>query len=198
MQVRTRYLSAPLPWFGTPHSFPERNELYLKVACKLGEQAARKCLRDFHGQIKHFIFVSSTGISTPTIDARLLNVLKIPWDVKRTPIWGLGCLGGVSGLSRATDFVRAGGGSALLLAIELCSLTFQKDDLSKSNLIAASLFGDGAASAVIGYSENGRNELSPAILGSVSITWPHSLDVMGWEIVDTGLQVIFSKKFRRL
>lgn len=138
--------------------------------------------------------VSSTGISTPTIDARIMNQVDIPKDVKRTPIWGLGCMGGVAGISRAYDLIRAEGeGSALLLAVEICSLTFQNGDLSKSNLIAASLFGDGAAAVMIGYPRSKEDHSAPVIIGTGSVLWPHSLDIMGWKVVDTGMEVIFSK-----
>lgn len=199
VQVSSRYLSVPLQWFKQPHSFAERNAKYVEVACDLGEEAIRECFKRKSSppieQMQHFLFVSSTGISTPTIDARLMNRLEIPKNVKRTPIWGLGCLGGVAGLSRAYDFVRAQkNGSALLLAVELCSLTYQDQDLSKSNLIATSLFGDGAAAAIVGYDKKGSQKKSPLILGTSTVLWQRSLDVMGWELVDTGLHVIFSKE----
>lgn len=197
-KVNNRYFSAPLAWFKKNHSFPERNEKYIQVACNLGEKAVRKCLsnkyQSYKNKIKHFIFVSSTGFSTPTIDARIMNRVEIPRTVKRTPIWGLGCLGGVAALSRAYDFVRAeGNGSALILTVELCSLTFQLNDFSKSNFIASSLFGDGAAAALVDYSDDNKSSRSPVILGTTSLLWPNSLDVMGWKFIDTGMEVIFSK-----
>src|SRR5207249_9121021 len=100
--------------------------------------------------VDHVVFVSSTGVSTPSIDARLANLLRFRQDVRRTPIWGLGCAGGAVGLSRARDFALADPGArVLLIALELCSLTFQRNDLSKRNLVATSLFADGAAAALV-------------------------------------------------
>jgi alkylresorcinol/alkylpyrone synthase len=113
-------------------------------------------------------------------------------DIRRTPIWGLGCAGGAAGLSRAFEFTRAFPDKrALVLALELCSLTFQKNDLSKSNLVASSLFADGAAAVLV--SGAGTGAVGPAIVGTRSTLWYDSLDVMGWEINDQGMKVLFSR-----
>ena len=126
------------------------------------------------------------------MDARLINALKFRSNVRRTPIWGLGCAGGLSGLSRAYEYTLAFPRErALLLAVELCCLTFQRNDLSKSNLVATSLFGDGAAAVVVSGAETG--DRGPHIRASRSTLWYDSLDVMGWEVNDQGLKVLFSR-----
>ncbi len=201
--IESRHFSSSVEWFYEEHSFEEKNRLYLESALKLGEEAIRKCLEasDLGPEsVDHFIFVSSTGLSTPSIDARLINILGMRNDIRRTPIWGLGCAGGAAGLSRAHEFVRAFPEQrALLLAVELCGLTFQRNDLSKSNLIAASLFADGAAAVLVegpacsadGPTGGGRR--GPRLLSTRSTLWYDSLDVMGWEVNNHGLKVLFSK-----
>jgi alkylresorcinol/alkylpyrone synthase len=144
-------------------------------------------------QVDHLIFVSTTGLATPSLDAYLINRLQMSPHIKRTPIWGLGCAGGVAGLSRAFEYVKAfPEQTVLLVALELCGLTFRQSDHSKSNFVATSLFSDGAAAALI----SGRKDIKrngPSILATESMIWPHSTDVMGWDIEDDGLKVIFSK-----
>jgi alkylresorcinol/alkylpyrone synthase len=194
-QVENRYFSVPEEWFETDHSFAEKNRLYIETALELGEAAISSCLRnaDLAPQdIDHLFFVSTTGLATPSIDARLINILKLRPNVRRTPIWGLGCAGGVAGLSRAYEYTVAFPRErALVLALELCGLTFQRNDLSKSNLVATSLFGDGAAAALVSGAETG--DAGPRILASRSTLWYESLDVMGWDINDRGLKVLFSR-----
>jgi alkylresorcinol/alkylpyrone synthase len=193
--IDERYFSVPPEWFEVDHSFEEKNNLYIKAALEVGAAAIRDCLEQAAlgpEGIDHFFFVSTTGLATPSIDARLVNLLKMRTDIRRTPIWGLGCAGGAAGLSRAYEYTRAfPGRRALLLALELCGLTFQRNDLSKSNLIATSLFADGAAAAVVSGTETGAG--GPRILGSQSTFWYDSLDVMGWRINNQGLQVLFSR-----
>ena len=198
--IESRHFSSSVEWFYEEHSFEEKNRLYLESALKLGEEAIRKCLEasDLGPEsVDHFIFVSSTGLSTPSIDARLINILGMRNDIRRTPIWGLGCAGGAAGLSRAHEFVRAFPEQrALLLAVELCGLTFQRNDLSKSNLIAASLFADGAAAVLVEGAaclQTGAGRGGPRILSTRSTLWSDSLDVMGWEVNNHGLKVLFSK-----
>lgn len=194
-QVEKRYFSVPEDWFETDHSFAEKNRHYIETALELGEAAISSCLRNadlMPQDIDHLIFVSTTGLATPSIDARLINILKLRPNVRRTPIWGLGCAGGVAGLSRAYEYTVAFPRErALVLALELCGLTFQRNDLSKSNLVATSLFGDGAAAVLVSGAETG--DAGPRILGSRSTLWYESLDVMGWDINDRGLKVLFSR-----
>ncbi len=194
-QIETRHFSAPPEWFETEHSFAEKNQCYIDTAIKLGSSAISSCLRQADltaADIDHFYFVSTTGLATPSIDARLINLLRFRPDVRRTPIWGLGCAGGAAGLSRAFEYTRAFPRQrALLVALELCGLTFQRNDLSKSNLVAVSLFADGAAAAVVSGAETGDSGLR--LVASRSTLWYDSLDVMGWEVNNRGLKVLFSR-----
>src|SRR6058998_145918 len=193
--VEQRYFSSPPEWFGTEHAFSEKNQLYLESAMEIGEAAVLRCLEAAGlepADIDHFFFVSTTGLATPSIDARLINRLKMRNSIRRTPIWGLGCAGGAAGLARAYEYTKAfPRDRALLLAVELCALTFQRNDLSKSNLVAVALFADGAAAALVSGRDVGGEGLR--ILGSKSTIWYDSLDVMGWEVNDRGLKVLFSR-----
>jgi alkylresorcinol/alkylpyrone synthase len=196
--IEMRHFTQPKEWAIRIHGLRERNKLYVKDACTLSSEAVRNCIKEINADFPdfdHIIFVSSTGISTPSIDALLINELKLNCHIRRTPIWGLGCVGGAVGLSRAFEYTRAyPNGSALLIAVEICSLAFQRDDYSKSNIIATSLFSDGAAAAVVvGKEHKLFDRVGISFIDSLSTTFPNSLDVMGWEVVDTGFKVIFSK-----
>jgi alkylresorcinol/alkylpyrone synthase len=199
-EIDTRFLAAPLEWFGQHHTWGEANDLWIEVASALGAEAARRCLQDARlapGDIDHIFFVSTTGLAAPSLDARLITLLEMPRHTRRTPIWGLGCAGGVAGLARASEYVRAfPGHRALLVCVELCSLTFQFDDRSKRNLVAASLFGDGAAAVVLEGDALGTN--GPEVVATESTLFPDSLDLMGWDIVDTGMRVVFGAGIPRV
>jgi alkylresorcinol/alkylpyrone synthase len=190
-QIEARHSCQPLEWYGQKSSFPERNALYVEHALELSEKAARRCL-DRAGvepeEVGALFFVSTTGICTPSLDAKLLFRLGLSPNLKRIPVWGLGCAGGAAGVARAADYARTYPRElALLIAVELCSLTFRVGDISKSTLVAASLFADGAAAVVLGRGEG------PEILGSHSTTWPGTEDVMGWDLTESGLKVRFAK-----
>lgn len=190
--ISRRHFAQPLEWYAGEHTFAEANGLYETIALDLSAQAARQAL-DSAGvpasSIGAVVFVSSTGIATPTIDAKLITRLELSGHTVRLPIWGLGCAGGAAGVARAAELAQMMPGKAvLLIAAELCSLTFQRRDFSKSNLVGAGLFADGAAAAVL--STEGRG---PAVLGSLSTLFTDSEDVMGWDVVDTGLKVRFSR-----
>jgi len=196
--IESRHFTEARSWYGEDHGFAERNDLYIQSAVRLSSVCAVKCLNSAGmnaADIHHVIFVSSTGLSTPSIDARLFNTMKFGHHIKRTPIWGLGCAGGAAGLSRALEYTMAMPGHAvLLIAIELCGLTFQKDDYSKNNLVGTSLFSDGAAAALIVGDKHPRARSDGiTLLSSLSTIFENSLDVMGWDVKDTGLKVIFSK-----
>jgi alkylresorcinol/alkylpyrone synthase len=219
-RIDTRHFAAPLEWFMTSHSFQECNDLFVEVATGLGEAAARACLAQAELQVSdvdHLIWVSTTGMAAPSPDAMLINRLGLGRHTRRTPIWGLGCAGGVAGLARAYEYTRAFPGQrVLLLSAELCSVTFQWNDRSKRNLIAASIFADGAAAVLVEgdvvaelktENEKLRSDRSspilnsqfsilnfPQILGTQSTIWPDTLDIMGWDMVDTGMQVVFSSR----
>lgn len=195
-RIGTRYLSAPLEWFAEPHGFGEANDLFIEMACQLGETAARRCL-DRAGltpaDVDHVIFVSTTGLATPSIDARLITLLGMSPHTRRTPIWGLGCAGGLGGLSRAQEYVRAfPRHRALLVAVELCSVTIQQADRSKRNLVALSLFADGAAAVLVEGDDIARG--GPRIIDTSSTLFPDSLDLMGWDVVDQGFRVVFGSR----
>jgi alkylresorcinol/alkylpyrone synthase len=191
-QIETRHSCRPLEWFKREWSFPERNALYVEHALELSEKAARRCLDRAEVEpekVGALLFVSTTGISTPSLDAKLLFRLGLSPHLKRIPVWGLGCAGGAAGVARASDYARAYPEEmVLVVAVELCSLTFQIGDISKSNLVAASLFADGAAAVLLGAGREG-----PEIIGSYSTTWPETEDVMGWDLTESGLKVRFAR-----
>ncbi|KIL52865.1 type III polyketide synthase [Jeotgalibacillus campisalis] len=202
--IKTRHLCVPLDWFEKPHSFEERNQLYIELATQYGVEAIQACLKNkffleeeiSSMDIDAILFVSSSGISTPSVDARIMNKLSFSENMKRIPIWGLGCAGGASGLSRAYDYCLAHpSAKVLLLCVELCSLTFQHGDRSKSNLIGASLFADGVACALVSGDDVNitTKKPVPSIEATASKWMPDSEDVMGWEVKNNGLHVVFSK-----
>ena len=190
--IETRYLSQPLEWYETAHSFAESNAIFEQVALELAEKAALRAMTKAKVQSEEIgmvIFVSSTGITTPSLDAKLIHKLGLSPHTKRLPIWGLGCAGGVAGLARSFELAPSiPNKSILLVTVELCSLTFQKQDYSKSNLIGTSLFADGAAAALIRMDSTG-----PGIIHNYSTLLPDSTQVMGWDLTDTGLKVRFSR-----
>jgi alkylresorcinol/alkylpyrone synthase len=191
-RIDNRQFCMPIDWYMSPKSFKEKNDAYIEWACRLGVEAVEKCLTQVNikaDEIDHIIFVSSTGISTPSIDARLFNLLKFRSNISRIPVWGLGCVGGACGLSFANDYIRAYPKSkVLLVVIELCGLTFHYSDYSKSNLVAMALFADGVGAVLLGGQGDGIE-----ILDSQSTIWPDSLDIMGWNLLDEGLQVVFAR-----
>ncbi|MBI3707816.1 MAG: type III polyketide synthase, partial [Proteobacteria bacterium] len=194
--ISTRYSCVPIDWYERDHGWAERTRLYIENAVALLEQAARDCLTRAgcaFDAVDAIVSVSTTGIATPSLDALLLDRLPFRRDVARLPIFGLGCAGGVLGLARAAQLARAVPGMRVLfLVVELCALTFRKIDQSKSNVVAAALFGDGAAAALVGPGLNGHAG-EPLIAASGEYTWPDSLDVMGWHVEDDGLGVLFSR-----
>lgn len=198
-EISNRHISVAPEWLSIEHTFKERNEIFKETAIILSKEVIEKCLHSAEitpSQINNIIYVTSTGVMTPTLDAVLFNELGLSQHIKRTPLWGLGCAGGAAGISRAMDYTKAyPNETSLVIAIELCSLTFQKDDISKSNIIASSLFSDGCACVLIAGDNcelvNSFNK--PELIGSLSTIYDNSLDVMGWDIVVSGFNVIFSK-----
>ncbi|MFD1171745.1 type III polyketide synthase [Oceanobacillus picturae] len=210
-EVATRQFVVNRDWFRTDHSFKERNDLYQKHAVTTSLEAIDNCLANEtflkkevpHDAIDMILFVSSTGIATPSIDTYLYNQRDFRCDIKRMPLWGLGCAGGAIALSRAHDWITANPDkTALIVCCELCSLTFQKSDLKKSNIIGSALFGDGTAAVLLmGETSPYRSHLktNPAkILHTSSRTKKNSTDVMGWDVTDQGLEVIFSRSIPSL
>lgn len=201
-QIDGRYFAAPLEWFEKERGLEEKNRLYVEEAVKMGSQAVAKCLEEAgvdKADVDAFVFVSSSGMSTPTIDARIMNVLEMPPHVKRIPLWGLGCAGGASGLSSAADYCRAYPEAVVIvLCLELCSLTFQRSDHSKSNLIGTSLFADGAACALVTGDQVKLPGEGFHIKDSQSTLMRDSEDVMGWDVKDEGLHVVFSRDIPKI
>jgi alkylresorcinol/alkylpyrone synthase len=195
--IDRRYSCVPMSWYLEPHGWKDRTELFVKNAVDLLEKVADKLLAEAgmaRGDIDAIVVASTTGIATPSLDALIVERMQLRRDIKRLPIFGLGCAGGVVGLTRAADMARANPGSKVLyLVVELCALTFRKDDMSKSNVVAAALFGDGAAGAIL--STDGKG---PAFAASGEHTWPNSLDIMGWDVQDDGLKAIFSQSIPNL
>ena len=192
--IDNRHFCVPPEWFGEEHTFPEKNALYIQHALDLSEKAATRVL-DKAGvvpeEVGAIFFVSTTGISTPSLDSKLIFRLGLSEQTRRVPVWGLGCAGGAGGLARAADYARAYPEKpVLLVGVELCGLTFVRGDRSKSNLVGTSLFADGAAAVLLGGEAGGTG---PVLHGSYSTTWPETEDVMGWDLVEAGLQVRFAK-----
>jgi len=195
--IRKRYSAVPIDWFAERHDWAERNRLYLSTALDLLESAAGRGL-DQAGlaasQLGAIVVVSTTGIATPSLDALLIERMRLPPNVQRLPIFGLDCAGGVIGLSRAATIASAMPDKAvLLLVVELCSLTFRGGDRSKSNIVASALFGDGAAAVLLNCGGDG-----PAIVAGGEHTWPGTIDVMGWDVAEDGLKPVFSRDIPRL
>jgi len=190
--IERRYSCVPIDWYENAHGWRERTSLYIENSVQLLEKVATALLREsglVAESIDAVVVASTTGIATPSLDALLVERLKLRRDVQRLPIFGLGCAGGVIGLARAAQLSRAmPGANVLFLVVELCALTFRKSDLSKSNVVATALFGDGAAGAIISTRGQGRS-----IGASGEYTWPGSLDVMGWEVEEDGLKAKFAQ-----
>jgi alkylresorcinol/alkylpyrone synthase len=194
VNVRGRYMSLPLEGYYNLSSWGEANNKWIETGLDIGEQAIAGALKPLGlaaRDLDAIFVVSVTGIASPSLDARLINRMGLCANIKRNPIFGLGCVAGAAGISRAADYVRAfPGQTAVLLAVELCSLTIQRDDLSVANLISAGLFGDGSAAAIITGDE--RDIQGPEILATRSTFYPNSERTMGWDISEKGFQIVLS------
>jgi alkylresorcinol/alkylpyrone synthase len=192
--VETRYSCVPLEWYRSTGGWKDRNALFTKHAVELLRRATQDCLTRAEipaERVDTIVAVSTSGIAAPSLDARVMAELPFRRDVQRLPIFGLGCAGGVLGLARAAAMARAAPGSmVLLLVVELCGLTFRDSDISKSNIIATALFGDGAAAALVTCD---RDRPGPELAGWGEHTWPDTLDVMGWRVEEDGFGVLFSR-----
>jgi alkylresorcinol/alkylpyrone synthase len=194
VRVEGRNFCVPPGWFYEDHGFDEKNDLYVENGLELSEKAARRALDKAGveaGEVGAIFFVSTTGISTPSLDSMLLPRLGLSKHTRRVPVWGLGCAAGAGGLALAADHARLYPEKpVLLVGLELCGLTFQWGDRSKASLISTALFADGAGAMVLG---NRPGEEGPEFLGSHSTTWPGTADVMGWEISSSGFKVVLSR-----
>jgi alkylresorcinol/alkylpyrone synthase len=190
--IDRRYSVCPTDWFDQKNGWPERTRQFLDGAKLLFKQASAQALADAGvsaSQIDVIVTVSSTGIATPSIEAHVMHEMGFRDDVMRVPVFGLGCAGGVTGLAIAADLAKAKPGRKVLICvIELCTLAFRPDEITKSNIIATALFGDGAAAAVISTEIDG-----PIIEHAGQHTWNKTIDVMGWRVDDEGFGAIFAK-----
>jgi alkylresorcinol/alkylpyrone synthase len=188
-----RHAVRPMEWYTQPRGWPERTAAYLEGAQELFVEAAGRALAEtglVARDVDTVVTVSSTGIATPSLEARVFGRMGFRSDVMRVPVFGLGCAGGVSGLSIAARLAEARPGSTVLLvAVELCTLAFRLDELTKANIVATALFGDGAAACILRAGEAGI----AAVEGAGEHTWTDTLDIMGWNVDPLGFGVIFAR-----
>lgn len=192
--VGNRRLALPLERYGELSGFTEANDTFIEVALDLGERALRAALAAAEvepADVDVVVSTTVTGLAVPTLDARLAPRVGLRPDVKRVPLFGLGCVAGAAGVARMHDYLRSYPDQvAVLLAVELCSLTIQRDDVSMANFVAASLFGDGAAAVVA--TGAARPPAGPRILATRSRLYPDTEDVMGWDIGTSGFRIKLS------
>jgi alkylresorcinol/alkylpyrone synthase len=195
--IERRYSCVPIDWYNADHGWVDRTQLYIDNSVDLLAEVARNCAEEAGlalNEIDGIVVASTTGVATPSLDALVVERLQLRRDIARLPIFGLGCAGGVIGLSRAAMMAKAmPGKNILFLCVELCALTFRKADITKSNIVATALFGDGAAGAILSTRGEGPQ------LGAIGEhTWPNSLDIMGWEIEEDGLKARFAQSIPSL
>lgn len=203
--VDGRYLAIPTEQYPAIKTWGAANDIWIKIAQELGERAL--CLALHHAGIQPselgaLLFTTVTGVASPSIDALLINRMKLPANIRRTPIFGLGCVAGAAGIARAADYVRAyPSQAAALVSVELCSLTLQREDLSVANLISSGLFADGAAAVVVtgdAFESSERKIDGPTILATRSIFYPHTEDMMGWNVSEKGFRIVLSTEVPNL
>lgn len=194
VRVGGRHLALPIEAYDDLQTWGQANDAWIEVAVELGGQAVRDAL-DRAGleaaDVDALFFTTITGVATPSIDARLMNRMAFRRDVKRMPLFGLGCMAGAAGVARASDYVRAFPDQvAIVLAVELCSLTLQRGDLSMPALIASGLFGDGAAAVVIAGA--GRGVRGPRVIDTRSVFYEDTERIMGWDVSEQGFKLVLS------
>jgi alkylresorcinol/alkylpyrone synthase len=193
--VDGRFLALPMEAYPQIKTWGEANNHWIKAAEELGQQAICRAVTSagLHARdISALFFTSITGVCSPSIDARLINRMNLSPNLKRIPIFGLGCVAGAAGIARAADYVRAYPDQvAVVLAVEVCSLTLQKEDLSVANLISSGLFGDGAGAVVIAGS--GYETQGPQILATRSVFYPETEEMMGWDVSEKGFRIVLSR-----
>jgi alkylresorcinol/alkylpyrone synthase len=191
--IARRHIVAPQDWYMASHGWHDRNALYLEAAERLFVEAATAAIEKaglMPEQIDGIVTVSTTGIATPSLEARVSSRVGFRKDVRRVPVFGLGCAGGVSGLSLAARLAAADPGSHwLMVTVETCSISIQLNSDDPAAVVATALFGDGAAAAVV---TGGEHSLA-RITGSAEKLWPNTLRIMGWEVEDPGLAVVFDR-----
>ena len=197
VQVQGRYLARPLEEYHHFNSFTQTNQIWQEEALHLGEQVVWQVLDQAQlaaNQVQMLMSTTVTGIAVPSLEARLMNRLPFAPMTRRIPLFGLGCLAVTAGIARCADYLRAyPTHAALLLSVELCSLTLQKQDLSVANLIASGLFGDGASAVLLVGDEHPLAPAAPVgVIDSCSVFFPDSEEVMGWEVGASGLKIVLS------
>ncbi len=195
-QIESRALARPLEWYLQPRGFGEKNAVFIEEARTLITRLGAEAL-DRAGlqptDVDAVVVVNTSGLSTPSLDAWLIDALGLNRHAARLPVWGLGCAGGAAGLARAADLVRAGFRRVLYVAVELCSLTLVRGDESKSNFVGTALFADGGAALVVTAPEVPGPPPLLSLHGAYSTLIENSEDIMGWDVVDDGLKVRFSR-----
>lgn len=192
--VRQRHLTLPLEAYSEVKDWGQANDLWIEHAQTLGQSAICRAITPAGidpADIDALYFVSVTGIASPSIDARLVNRMGLSPNVKRNPIFGLGCVAGAAAIARAADYLRGFPDHiAVVLSVELCSLTWQRKDISYANLISSGLFGDGAASVVL--TGSALESKGPEVVATRSVFYPGTEDVMGWNISQAGFEIVLS------
>jgi alkylresorcinol/alkylpyrone synthase len=197
-RVRTRHLALPLEQYAALDGFGAANNAFIETGLSLGDQAITGALKQAGltvDDVDYLLTTSVTGIAAPSLDARLVNRLGLRPDVKRVPVFGLGCVAGAAGIARLYDYVTAWPDQvAVLLAVELCSLTVQRNDASLANLVGSGLFGDGAAAVVVVGAERAAamDCQGPQVVATRSRFYPDTEGVMGWDIGGTGFRIVLS------
>jgi alkylresorcinol/alkylpyrone synthase len=202
--VEERYLALPAERYRELDGLGARNDAWLDAATTLAETVVRRLLEETGLDARDIGLLATTtvtGIAVPSLDARLMNRLPFRSSLRRMPLFGLGCLGGAAGLARVADHLRgAPTDAAILLSVELCSLTFQPHDGSLANIVSTGLFGDGASAVLLVGAEHplATRGLGPRIRDTRSAFFPDSERVMGWDVVDTGFRVVLAPDVARV
>lgn len=196
-EIKMRNFCKPLDYYVSVHTFQEQNAEYIRLALEYSVKAIEACISTAQIEkeaITDIIFISTTGLSTPSLDALIINKMRLNQNIGRMAIFGLGCGGGVSGFAKANVLAKENPDAiVLLVAVELCSLTFLRNDFSKSNFIGSSLFADGVAACIItGKNHTNKTKNNISFIATQSKLYYDTLDVMGWEFLDNGFKVLFS------
>jgi alkylresorcinol/alkylpyrone synthase len=201
--VNGRHLALPIEDYEALKDFAAKNNAWLRSALDLGETVLCRLLEKANmkpGEISELIFTTVTGIGVPSVDARLMNRIPFSANLRRVPLFGLGCVAGAAGIARMADYLQGHPDeAAVLLSIELCSLTIQPDDFSIANIISSGLFGDGAAAVLmVGKDHPRAGSGLPRVIDSRSIFFPNTEQVMGWQVEDSGLKILLSADVAQL
>jgi alkylresorcinol/alkylpyrone synthase len=191
--IARRHIVAPQDWYMHGHGWHDRNAVYLEAAEDLFVNAASAAIEKaglMPDEVDGVVAVSTTGIATPSLDARVASRVGFRDDVRRLPVFGLGCAGGVNGLATASRMAAGDPGSNwLFVTVETCSISIRLDSDDPAAVVATALFGDGAAAAVV---TSGEHSLA-RITGSAEKLFPDTLRIMGWDVEDPGLSVVFDR-----